>query len=172
MRRARRFGHWSDRVNVNKAKGLQAGFRSGLEGANAKHLEALGEPVLYETFRIPYVIPQKVHHYTPDFRLSNGIIVETKGVWDATDRAKHLFIKLQYPGLDIRLVFSRGKSPINPGSATTCAAWADKHGFKWAEKLIPEAWLREPGPPVDPDVVLLAGPVGYQQILNMERKRR
>lgn len=148
------------------------GFRSGLEGNNAKHLEALRVPVLYETFAIPYVIPQKVHRYTPDFLLPNGIIVETKGIWDATDRAKHLFIKVQYPELDIRIVFTRGKAPIYPGSSTTCAEWAEKHGYKWAEKLIPTEWTREPGPERKPEAVLAEGPAGYDTILKMETRRK
>lgn len=164
--------HWSQRAAQSKAKGLLCGFRSGLEEKNAQRLEAQGVPVQYETLRIPYVIPQKVHHYTPDFLLPNGIIVETKGVWDATDRAKHLFIKLQYPELDIRIVFTRGKSPIYPGSATTCAEWAEKHGFKWAEKLIPDDWVREAGPAVRPEVILAAGPQGYGDIIHIKTKRK
>lgn len=164
----RQVGNWWDRVNRNQAKGLQAGFRSGLEEANAKHLEAHGEPVLFETFKIPYAVPAKGHTYTPDFRLRNGIIVETKGVWDAQDRAKHLLVKMQYPELDIRLVFTRGKSPISPGAATTVAQWCEKHGFKWAEKLIPVAWLSEPGPAQTVEEVLAQGSVLYRQILELE----
>lgn len=164
--------HWAQRIGQSKAKGMLMGFRSGLEGNNAKHLEALQVPVLYETFAIPYVVPQKAHRYTPDFLLPNGIIVETKGIWDATDRAKHLLVKLQYPELDIRVVFTRGKAPIYPGSATTCAEWADKHGFVWAEKLIPESWVREAGPSVRPEAVLAKGPVGYEAILKMEPRKR
>lgn len=161
-------GHWWDRVNHNKAKGLQAGFRSGLEEKNAQFLETLGETVRFETFKIPYAVPAKGHHYTPDFLLSNGIIVETKGVWDATDRAKHLLVKMQYPELDIRLVFTRGRSPISPGAATTVAQWCEKHGFTWAEKLIPEAWVREAGPGVSVADVLAKGSVLYRQILELE----
>lgn len=164
--------HWTQRVNHSKAKGLQAGFRSGLEEKNAQHLERLGVPVEYETLRVPYVIPQKLHHYTPDFPLPNGIIVETKGIWDSTDRAKHLYVKLQYPELDIRLVFTRAKSPIYPGSSTTLGEWADKHGFRWAEKLIPLEWLKEPGPRVKPHDIIAAGPQGYSDVINVKLPAR
>jgi hypothetical protein len=143
---ARRPGHWSTRVNKNRKVGLRHGFRSGLEEKNARHLEANGEEVQYETLKIKYTVPETVRTYTPDFPLRNGIIVETKGLWEQQDRAKLLFIKTQYPDLDIRLVFSRAKAPIYKGSKTTYGDWADKHGFKWAEKLIPVEWLREPGP--------------------------
>lgn len=102
-----------------------------------------------------------MHHYTPDFLLPNGIIVETKGLWVMQDRAKHLLVKAQYPELDIRLVFSRGKTPISPGAKTTCAEWAEKHGYRWHEKLIPIEWAKEAGPARHPSVVLKAGPLGY-----------
>lgn len=133
-----------------EATGLRHGFRSGLEENNAKLLEAKGVPVLFEVRKIKYTIPEKVHTYTVDFELPNGILVETKGKFETQDRAKHLFIKTQHPGLDIRFVFQRPTDPIYKGSSTSLAQWADKYGFKWATKIIPEAWLREPGPKVKP----------------------
>ena len=146
------------------------GFRSGLEEANAKHLERAAHPVLFETFKIKYAIPTSWHTYTPDFRLANGIIVETKGRWLMADRAKMLFVKMQYPDLDIRMVFSRGKTPISAGAKTTCAEWATKHGFPFAEKLIPLAWLKETGPKFTPEEALTRGPIGYQELLMDQRK--
>ncbi|MBK3400397.1 hypothetical protein [Methylobacterium ajmalii] len=148
------------------------GYRSGLEAKNAKHLEALGEPVLFEVFKVPYVIPAAKHTYTVDFRLRNGILVETKGRWLSADRAKHLFVRLQYPDLDIRLVFDNPKSKIGPSSSTTVAEWADKHGFVWAVKTIPEEWTREKGPEVSPEEALRKGPQGFQDLLKQERKRK
>jgi hypothetical protein len=133
-----------------RAAGLKHGFRSGLEETAAKTIKEHGEVVLFETFKVPYVIPQSLHTYTPDFLLANNIIVETKGIFDATDRAKHLLLKAQHPGLDIRLVFTRSKAPIGPGAKTTMAEWCTKHGFKYADKVIPAAWFKEPGPGVDP----------------------
>lgn len=164
--------HWAERIATSKDKGLLCGFRSGLESANAQHIESLGQPVEYETFVIPWVMPQSLRRYTADFRLMNGIIVETKGIFEATDRAKHLFIRVQYPDLDIRFVFSRGKSPIAPGSKTTLGDWASTNGFKWAEKLIPAAWLQEAGPEVSPEEALRKGPVGYHEFLQKERSKR
>lgn len=164
--------HWSQRVTQNKDKGLLCGFRSGLETTNANHLEAHGEPVEYETFVVPWVMPQSLRRYTADFRLRNGIIVETKGVFEATDRAKHLFIKAQYPRLDIRFVFSRAKAKISPTSKTTLAEWCNAHGFKFSEKLIPVDWLAEDGPPIKPEDVIKLGPEGYQEFLSLERAKR
>lgn len=155
-----------------EAAGFALGFRSGLEEKNAAHLRRLQHPVLFETFKIRYIIPESVHTYTPDFRLKNGILVETKGRWLMQDRAKMLYVKLQYPELDIRLVFQRANTPISTGAKTTCADWAEKHGMKWAEKLIPISWIREPGPKCTPEEALKLGPVGYRELLALEMTKR
>lgn len=126
-------------------RGLAAGYRSGLEESVGAQLKAHGIDGRYEDRAdiIEYEKPASKHKYTRDFRLPNGIIIETKGRFLADDRKKHLLIQQQHPHLDIRFVFSRAKSPITSGSKTTVAMWCDKHGFKYAEKQIPEAWLNE-----------------------------
>ncbi len=97
----------------------------------------------YESHVVPYTKPEKVHKYTPDVILKNGIVVETKGRFVTADRQKHLFVKKQHPNLDIRFVFSRSKSTISKASATTYAMWCEKNGFQFADKSIPQAWLDE-----------------------------
>lgn len=149
-----------------QAIGLRHGFRSGLEDKNSEHLKALGEPVVYEQLSVRYAIPLSFHTYTMDFRLANGILVETKGLFDPTDRAKHLFVKTQYPDLDVRFVFSRATTPLRKGAKSSYADWCEKHGFRYAEKLIPEEWVKEPGPKRRPEDVISCGPLGYQ----LERK--
>lgn len=135
---------WTSNRAAGKAPRLANGFRSGLEKKIADDLSDKGIPFDYEKLKITYTVPERQATYTPDFvLLDNGIIVESKGIFDADDRKKHLLIKQQHPDLDIRLVFSRANAPIYKGSPTTHANWADHHGFKWAEKLIPDAWLKE-----------------------------
>jgi hypothetical protein len=97
----------------------------------------------YEEQVIHYEKPSKKSRYTPDFVLENGIIIETKGRFESDDRAKHRLIKDQHPHLDIRFVFSNSKSKIGKTSKTTYAMWCDQYGFKYADKVIPEAWLKE-----------------------------
>lgn len=121
------------------------GYRSGLEGKVAKRLEELGIEAEYEAYEIPYTVPKSSHKYSPDFVLPNGIIIETKGRFVLADRKKHLLLKDQRPDLDIRFVFSRSAQPINKGSKTTYADWCNKHGFLYADKLIPEEWIQEEG---------------------------
>ena len=82
--------------------------------------------------------------YTPDFVLDNGIIIETKGRFISPDRAKHLAVRDQYPELDIRFVFTNSKSKLYKGSKTTYGMWCNKYDFKYADRYIPEAWLKEP----------------------------
>jgi len=119
-------------------------WRSGLEDKVAADLTERGVGYRYEEVKLPYVQPETSHKYTPDFLLPNGIYVETKGIFAIEDRKKHLLIKEQYPGLDIRFVFSRSKAPIRKGSKTTYADWCEKNGFQYADKLIPKSWTDEP----------------------------
>lgn len=120
------------------------GFRSGLEDKVSKQLESKNVKFEYEMWKIPYVIPASNHLYCPDFLLPNGIFVETKGLWEAADRKKHLLIREQYPELDIRLVFSSSRTKIYKGSPTSYADFCEKHGIQFADKLIPVSWLKEP----------------------------
>jgi hypothetical protein len=151
-----------------KKAGFKHGFRSGLEVAIGEDIEKHGFPVVYEAYRLPYAVPASRHHYTWDFTLPNRIIIEGKGIFDSTDRAKHLFIKVQRPGLDIRFVFSNANAKIGPGSRTTLAQWCDKYGFKWAHKKIPEAWYHEPGPTQDPREVIKEEPYEYLRHFNVK----
>ena len=136
---------WTSNRAAGKAPRLNNGFRSGLEHRISEDLKSKGVEFDYEKLKISYIVPERTASYTPDFvLLDNGIIVESKGIFDTDDRKKHLLIKAQHPHLDIRLVFSRCNAPIYKGSPTTHAKWATHHGFQFAEKLIPDAWLREP----------------------------
>ncbi len=131
-------------MNKRKAAQLKYGVRSGLEVDNCKHLEDKGVPYEYEKHKIKWEDHQW-RSYTPDFVLeSNGIIVETKGRFTPADRRKHLRIKAQYPKLDIRFVFTNSKSKINTGSKTSYGDWCERHGFLYADKVIPDEWLKEP----------------------------
>ena len=126
-----------------EAAGLKHGFRSGLERIVAIQLEEVGITDCYEQLVLKYVTPEKPHRYTPDFQLPNGIIIETKGRFMVKDRLKHLLVQQQHPELDIRFVFSNSKARISKTSRTTYAAWCDKFNFKYADRLIPEAWIGE-----------------------------
>lgn len=129
-------------------------YRSGLEESVAEQLKASHTNFEYETFKIKYTVPSKVHTYTPDFVIHTScgvILVETKGIWDAQDRYKHLLIKQQHPELDIRFVFQNSKAKIRKGSKTTYADICNGAGrapfkevtWKYADKHVPLSWLQE-----------------------------
>lgn len=114
-------------------------YKSGLEVSVAKSLADLGITDCYEKFKIEWK-DLAYRKYTPDFILPNGVIIETKGLFTASDRRKHLEIKAQHPTLDIRFVFSRSAAKLSKKSKTTYAKWCDKHGFIYADKDIPWEW--------------------------------
>lgn len=95
-------------------------YRSGLEQRVRDFLEGIRCSYEYETEKIPYIVPESSHTYTPDFILIKQdltrMYIETKGLWDAEDRRKHFLIKQSNPGLDIRFLFSNPNSKIRKGS--------------------------------------------------------
>ena len=122
--------------------GIKYGYRSGLESKVSQQLAEAGVDFEYESFKIEYEV-NEVRKYTPDFRLPNGIIVETKGRFLPADRKKHLLIQQQRPDLDIRFVFTNSSAKLNKGAKSTYADWCRKHGFLFADKLIPDEWINE-----------------------------
>lgn len=114
-----------------------AGFRSGFEHMIATLLDQAGVEYEYESVKIKYETKPSV--YTPDFILPNGVIIEAKGRFTASDRTKHELIKAQHPELDIRFVFQYN-NPIRKGSKTRYSDWCDKRGFLYAFNEIPEEW--------------------------------
>jgi len=122
---------------------LAEGWRSGLEEKIAAELTAHGVEYTYEQETIEYLKPERRAKYTPDFVLTNGIIIETKGRFVTADRQKHLLVKTQHPAKDIRFVFSNPNQRISKTSKTTYAMWCEKHGFKYAKGSVPLVWINE-----------------------------
>ena len=123
------------------------GFKSGLEETISQQIESQGIKVEYETEKVPYIIPASNHTYSPDFKLPNGIRIETKGRFVAADRKKHLLVKEQNPNMDIRFVFSNSKNKITKKSKTTYGDWCEKNGYKYSDKIIPNEWFLEENRP-------------------------
>ncbi|OQW34839.1 MAG: hypothetical protein A4E20_01295 [Nitrospira sp. SG-bin2] len=121
----------------------QTGKRSDLEVQVASQLDRLGVKYEYEKRKIYFVKPSKARKYTPDFELTNGVIIEAKGLFDTSDRQKHLLIKEQHPQLDIRFVFSNPNQRISKQSRTTYAMWCEKNGFLYARGFVPKEWLEQ-----------------------------
>ncbi len=137
---------------------IEPEYRSGLEREAAAKLTAAGVPFAFEGHWIKYIVPQREAKYLPDFSFPGcPIILEPKGRFggavpgrrvstkDAAvkERQKFVLLKEQHPDLDIRFIFSRASTPIYKGSKTTYGKWATDHGFKWSEKVVPDAWIKE-----------------------------
>jgi hypothetical protein len=123
---------------------LKHTYRSGLEEEAAAFLKPRQKKVEYEKLKIEWE-DLKYRTYTPDFELDNGIIIETKGIFSAADRRKHIEIQRQHPTLDIRFVFSNANAKLYKGAKSRYCDWCEQKGFKWAHRVIPEGWLLEKG---------------------------
>ncbi len=126
-----------------RAVAQKYGFRSGLEQQISESLNSQGIDGEYEKHIINYVQPETKHKYHPDFKLPNGIYVETKGRLVCADRRKHILIKTQHPELDIRILFQNSNAKISKGSKTTYADWCNKNNIIFADKIIPQEWIDE-----------------------------
>jgi len=130
-----------------RSRGLIKGYRSGLEDKCAQQIEAAGLVVHFEEDKLKYHWPQRQSTYTPDFRVNRSdgtaYYIESKGRFTVADRQKHLLIQTQHPDIEIRFVFSNANQKLYRGSKTSYGQWADKHGFVWANKRIPDEWLEE-----------------------------
>ena len=128
------------------------GYRSGLELKVSEHLKELKIKFLYEGVKIEWE-DLAYRTYTPDFVLTNGIIIETKGMFTALDRRKHLAIQKQHPKLDIRFIFENYKRKLRKGAKSTYAEWCERYGFLYDNRVIPESWLKEKGKVVYPKFI-------------------
>lgn len=138
-------------------RGIAEGYRSGLEDSIAEELTKQGVNFAYEELKIEWE-DLAYRKYTPDFVLPNNIIIESKGRFTAADRRKHLLVKKQHPELDIRFVFTNSNARLRKGATSTYATWCKKHGYKYADKSIPKAWIDEaPKPPLPDGLVKFKG---------------
>ena len=120
-------------------KGLTSEMRSQLEVKVADFLRRTEVTFTYEEERLPYVLECD---YIPDFRLANGIYLETKGLLTYEDRRKMIAVKKRHPEKDIRFVFMRPENTISSQSRTTYSQWSEKNGFPWCHyQRIPTSWL-------------------------------
>ena len=124
-----------------RQQAIKNGYRSGLEDVISKDLKDRGVDFGYETVKINWKLVEN-KTYTPDFILPNGIIIESKGRFILDDRKKHLKVREQNPKLDIRFVFSNSRNKIRKGSKTTYAMWCEKNNFLYADKRIPDEWIK------------------------------
>lgn len=97
----------------------------------------------YESTKLPYTV---LRNYIPDLKVGD-MFIEVKGYFRQDAQRKMRNVKQQHPDKDIRFLFQRLDSPVQgakkrkDGSKMTCAEWAERHGFLYAEKEIPDEWI-------------------------------
>jgi hypothetical protein len=106
------------------------GFRSQFEANIAKYLSDNSIPWEYESCKLMYKIPEKLHTYNPDWVI-NGVLYESKGRFTKRDRDKMLHVRTSNPNVLVRMVFMDAKVPIAKGSKTTYGDWCNKHNIEW-----------------------------------------
>lgn len=120
-------------------------FKSGIEEDTFDYLKRrqkpLGFEARYESEQLDY---QLEGTYTPDFVLTfpdgHKRYIETKGYLDENARRKMVAVRKSNPDKDIRILFVRD-NPLRKGAKQTYSAWAERIGYPWAIKTIPEEWL-------------------------------
>jgi len=131
-------------------------FRSKFEHRLALSLEERGVKYGYEQEEWEYYTKvqggicadcdgthiRKRRWYTPDFFLPNGIVIEAKGQFTASNRVTLKAVREAQDSVDLRLVFM-ANNRISKNSTTTYTDWADQFGFKWSLGRIPDSWLSE-----------------------------
>jgi hypothetical protein len=116
------------------------GFEKGL----ADQLKSLGCSFDFEATRLWYHPPVVKRRYTPDFTIhregKDPIHIEAKGYFRLDAQQKMKAVKMDYPDLDIRMVFQYdGK--IQGRKSMRCSQWAEKYGFPYAIADIPKEWF-------------------------------
>lgn len=116
--------------------------RSGLETAFQSICTSKRITVGYETDSIPFVTSPQKRRYIPDWTISEGVYIETKGRFTAADRKKALYIKEQHPNIRILYLFQRPDNKLSKVSKTTYGDWCDKNGLEWCGFEDMVTWLK------------------------------
>ena len=109
---------------------------------DAANIEGTKIDARYENDTFEYRVAE-TRKYTPDWTVHiknppHVVYLEFKGVLDGKTRKKMKLMRQQWPKLDIRIIFEKASNKIYKGSKTTYGKWADQHGFKWEDNVMPK----------------------------------
>lgn len=135
----------------------KGGKRSGFEVTIAAILDANDVDYEYESLVFTYTEKLRKNlaecgdcgskdlvrtgRYTPDFVLASGIIIETKGRFDAKDRRKMLAVRDEYTDYRFVMLFMRDNR-ISRRSATKYSDWCITNNFEYAIGEPLKEWLQ------------------------------
>jgi hypothetical protein len=116
-------------------------YRSRFEALVALQLDGVRHEYEPKQKKLKYTVEKK---YQPDFWIpEHNLFVETKGYFSQADRTKMVAVKRAHPELRMLLVFQNAKNRLSSRSAMTYAKWAEKNGFEWCERSIPQTYLHK-----------------------------
>jgi len=132
--------------------------RSKFEDRVADYLTSKGMSFTYETYSYEYDEPLRKNlarcgdcgsttllrtgWYTPDFFLANGVIIESKGRFTASDRRKMVAVQESHPDLNIKMLFMRDNK-IHKNSTTLYSDWCMQNNYEFAIGEPLAEWLHE-----------------------------
>lgn len=103
-------------------------LKSKFEKRFYDEITRLGLDFAYESDKLSYSLHLA---YKPDWKVSDGLYIETKGKFDYTERRKMEAVKAANPDKEIRMVFMRNQK-LGKGSKMTYGEWCDKHDIRWS----------------------------------------
>lgn len=136
-----------------------APYKSRYEFDIATNLKRQKVKFKYEDFAVPYFKNASkaecmacgssdvgiLGHYTPDFHLSNGIIIEGKGRFVAADRRKILSVLECNNDITrdvFRMLFMQNRK-LSAKSVKYYGDWCDDHNITWAiGPEVPTGWTK------------------------------
>ena len=121
---------------------IKAVNRSCCERDTDKYLKKKGIKFTYEKERITW-LNVKTRYYKHDCILENGMLIKIKGCVVSKERRKYVEIRQQPPDLDLRFGFQNSRIKLYKRAKVGYSDWCERHGFKYAEKVIPDEWLEE-----------------------------
>jgi hypothetical protein len=138
-------------TNTNKCN-----YKSQFERGIAANLTKRSIKFEYEPHKITYWLKTRCakckncgskdvfekHSYTPDFILSNGIVIEAKGKFTSENRTKMLSVIESNPELDIRMLFMKDNW-LTKNHGHRYSDWCEKHGIPYAFLKVPQEWANE-----------------------------
>lgn len=117
-------------------------YRSGFEESFAFELQRRRLKAGYEEDRVAFTTPPQKRSYTPDWKIREGVYIETKGRFSAGDRKKALWVRECNPDITIYFLFQRADNTLSKRSTTTYRDWCNKNGFVCADYKEDKIWTK------------------------------
>lgn len=129
-------------------------YKSKFERSIGCNLTKRGIKFTYEPFKLVYYLKKRggvckncgskdvheKHHYTPDFVLGNGLVIEAKGHFTSAMRTKMREVVANNPDKEVRMLFMRNNF-LTKKRKHTYGEWCEKNGIEYAFMKIPQSWV-------------------------------